>query len=137
MPACRAWPRPPGGITPSWCAASPRSRCATRRGPRRRVSCSLRPVGRAQRARLERLTAATGLFRPDEVVIAVELLDDALAGDEAYRFLGAFSGEELVGYACWGPTPGTLGTYDLYWIVVDPPWQGQRVGTQLLTSLEG
>ncbi|PYO26729.1 MAG: N-acetyltransferase, partial [Gemmatimonadetes bacterium] len=100
------------------------------------MSCSLRPVGRAQRAPLERLTAATGLFRPDEVAIAVELLDDALDGDQGYRFLGAFAGEELVGYACWGPTPGTTGTYDLYWIVVDPAWQGKRVGTQLLASVE-
>src|SRR2546421_7551616 len=136
MPACRAWPRRRGGSTPSWCAASPRWRCATRRGPRRRVSCSLRPVGRAQRARLERLTAATGLFRPDEVAIAVQLLDDALGGDEEYRFLGAFAGDDLVGYACWGPTPGTTGTYDLYWIVVDPAWQGKWVGTKLLASVE-
>src|SRR5204863_9999194 len=136
MPACRAWPRRRRGITPSWCAASPRWRCATRRGPRRRVTCSLRPVGRAQRARLEGLTAATGLFRPDEVAIAVQLLDDALGGDEEYRFLGAFAGEDLVGYACWGPTPGTTGTYDLYWIVVDPAWQGKRVGTRLLAAVE-
>jgi len=100
------------------------------------VSCSLRPVGRAQRARLEQLTAATGLFRPDEVAIAVELLDDALGGDDAYRFLGAFSGDEFVGYACWGPTPGTSGTYDLYWIVVDPTRQGQGFGTQLLQAVE-
>lgn len=100
------------------------------------MSCSLRPVGRAQRARLERLTAATGLFRPDEVAIAVELLDAALDGDEEYRFLGAFSDEELVGYACWGPTPGTSGTFDLYWIVVDAARQGQGIGTQLLQAVE-
>src|SRR2546422_2954929 len=55
------------------------------------------------------LTAATGLFRPDEVAIAVELLDDALAGDDDYRFLGAYADDRLVGYACWGPTPGTTG----------------------------
>jgi ribosomal protein S18 acetylase RimI-like enzyme len=100
------------------------------------VSCSLRPVGRAQRARLERITAATGLFRPDEVAIAVELLDDALAGDADYRFLGAYADDELAGYACWGPTPGTTGTYDLYWIVVDPPRQGNGIGTQLLGAVE-
>ncbi|HEX4629004.1 MAG TPA: hypothetical protein VH137_09465, partial [Gemmatimonadales bacterium] len=69
------------------------------------MSCSLRPVGNAQRAPLERLTAATGLFRPEEVATAVELLDDALAGDDDYRFLGAFQDDELVGYASWGPTP--------------------------------
>jgi ribosomal protein S18 acetylase RimI-like enzyme len=100
------------------------------------VSCSLHPVGPAQRAPLERLTAATGLFRPDEVAIAVELLDDALAGDDDYRFLGAYAGDELVGYACWGPTPGTSGTFDLYWIVVDPARQGTGVGSQLLLAVE-
>ena len=100
------------------------------------MSCSLRPVGRAQRAPLERLTAATGLFRPDEVAIAVELLDDALAGDDEYRFLGAYAGDDLVGYVCWGPTPATAGTFDLYWIVVDPARQGMGVGTQLLHAVE-
>ena len=48
------------------------------------MSCSLRPVGRAQRGPLERLTAATGLFRPEEVAIAVDLLDEALAGDDGH-----------------------------------------------------
>src|SRR5947199_196502 len=91
--------------------------------PPRPVSCSLRPVGRAQRAPLERLTRATGLFHPEEVALAVELLDESLAGDDDYRFLGAYADDDLVGYACWGPTPGTQGTYDLYWIVVDPTWQ--------------
>lgn len=100
------------------------------------MSCSLRPVGRAQRARLEQLTAATGQFRPDEVAIAVELLDDSLAGDTDYRVLGAYAADDLVGYACWGPTPGTRGTYDLYWIVVDPAWQGRGIGTELLGAVE-
>jgi ribosomal protein S18 acetylase RimI-like enzyme len=102
------------------------------------VSCSLRPVGRAHRAPLEQLTRATGLFREDEVGTAVELLDDSLAGggDDDYRFVGAFEGDTLVGYACWGPTPGTERTWDLYWIVVDPARQGQGVGTQLLGEVE-
>jgi len=97
------------------------------------VSCSLRPVGRAQRGPLERLTAATGLFRPDEVAIAVELLDEALAGDDDYRFVGAYTDDALVGYACWGPTPATT---DLYWIVVDVARQGAGIGTQLLRAVE-
>src|SRR2546430_6552456 len=36
----------------------------------------------------------------------------------------------LVVWACWGPTPGTRGTHDLYWIAVDPERQGQGVGTR-------
>ena len=100
------------------------------------MSCSLRPVGRAHRARLEQLTRATGLFREEEVATAVELLEESLAGDEDYRFLGAFDDDQLIGYACWGPTPGTQGTHDLYWIVVDRERQGSGVGTQLLRDVE-
>jgi ribosomal protein S18 acetylase RimI-like enzyme len=100
------------------------------------VSCSLRPVGRAHRARLEQLTRATGLFREAEVATALELLDESLAGDEDYRFVGAFENDSLVGYACWGPTPGTEGTADLYWIVVDPSRQRAGLGTRLLHEIE-
>ena len=100
------------------------------------MSCSLRPVGRAQRAPLERLVRATDRFRESEVRTAVELLDEALAGDDDYRFVGAYEGEALVGYACWGPTPGTEGTHDLYWIVVAPERQGAGIGRTLLADVE-
>ncbi|MFI5042659.1 MAG: GNAT family N-acetyltransferase [Acidimicrobiales bacterium] len=100
------------------------------------MSCSLRPVARAHRARLEALVRGTGLFREAEVRTAVELLDEALEGDDDYRFLGAFDGDELVGYACYGPTPDTLGTFDLYWIAVDRARQGAGIGTQLVRAVE-
>ena len=38
--------------------------------------------------------------------------------------------------ACWGPTPGTEGTHDLYWIVVDPERQGAGIGGALLAHVE-
>lgn len=100
------------------------------------MSCLLRPLERAHRARLEQLTRGTGLFREEEVATAVELLDESVAGDDDYRFVGAFEGHQLIGYACWGPTPGTRGTHDLYWIVVDREHQGRRIGTQLLREVE-
>ena len=100
------------------------------------MSCSLRPVGRGQRAPLERLVRATARFRESEVATALELLDEALAGDDDYRFIGAYDGDALVGYACWGPTPGTEGTHDLYWIVVDPARQGGGIGGRLLRHVE-
>jgi len=100
------------------------------------VSCSLRPVGRAHRARLEQLTRGTGLFREEEVATAVELLDESLAGDNDYQFVGAFADDQLAGYACWGATPGTVATSDLYWIVVDRERQGSGIGSQLLREVE-
>jgi ribosomal protein S18 acetylase RimI-like enzyme len=54
-----------------------------------------------------------------------------------YLFLGAFTPEEvLVGYACWGPTPATDRTWDLYWIAVDTALQGAGIGTILLQEVE-
>jgi len=54
-----------------------------------------------------------------------------------YFFLGAFTPEEeLAGFACYGPTPGTDRTYDLYWIAVDPSAQGTGSGTILLNEVE-
>lgn len=78
------------------------------------------------------------MFRPSEVATAVELLDRALAGDDDYRLIGAFDDADgdLVGYACWGPTPGTEGTHDLYWIVVARERQGSGVGSKLLGQVE-
>jgi ribosomal protein S18 acetylase RimI-like enzyme len=77
----------------------------------------------------------TGLFREAEVATAVELLDESLDGED-YRFVGAFEGDELVGYGCWGAVSDTAGTYDLYYIAVDRARQGKGIGTQLVTEIE-
>ncbi|MBA3672932.1 MAG: GNAT family N-acetyltransferase [Gemmatimonadaceae bacterium] len=58
---------------------------------------------------------------------------DALAD---YETLGAFKGGTLCGYACFGPTPSTDGTHDLYWLVVDPASQKSGVGRSLLRGVE-
>ena len=100
------------------------------------MSCSLRPVGHAHRGRLEQLTRGTNLFREEEVATAVELLDESLAGDDDYQFVGAFEADQLLGYACWGATPGTLATSDLYWIVVDRERQSGGIGSELLGEVE-
>jgi ribosomal protein S18 acetylase RimI-like enzyme len=44
--------------------------------------------------------------------------------------------DQPVGYICYGPTPMTQGTFDLYWIVVDPNFQGKGIGSKLLDFLE-
>ncbi len=81
---------------------------------------------------------ATGFFNPEEIGVALELVDDRLAHGTAshYRFLVAESDGEVGGYACWGPIPGTLASADLYWIVVHPRLQGKRIGAALLHAAE-
>jgi ribosomal protein S18 acetylase RimI-like enzyme len=96
------------------------------------------------RSRLAQLLVDTGAFHADEVEVALSLFDlaqrdDAAGGGDAppdYEFIGAFEDERLVGYACFGPTPGTEGTHDLYWIAVDPAAQGRGIGRALIREVE-
>jgi ribosomal protein S18 acetylase RimI-like enzyme len=78
----------------------------------------------------------TGFFGDAEVAVALELVDHALKrpGQRDYRFIVAVDpgfGSRFLGYACFGPTPMTEGTFDLYWIVVAPEAQGRGIGKAL------
>ena len=79
--------------------------------------------------------AAGSLYRT--AVRTVEHRAPSTEHQASYVFLGAFTPEdELVGYACYGPTPGTDRTFDLYWIAVHPAAQGTGSGTILLDEVE-
>ena len=106
------------------------------------------------RSRVRDILVATKVFREDEIDVAIELFDEVFGtplaversatafyndapGSSDYIFLGAFTPEEeLAGFACYGPTPGTDRTYDLYWIAVHPSAQGSGCGTILLNEVE-
>lgn len=89
------------------------------------------------RPAIESLLRASHNFTPDEVAIALEVIDDALAGDPEYivTVVEDDSGR-VAGYECHGPTPLTAGTYDLYWIAVDPSAQKRGYGQALLRAAE-
>jgi ribosomal protein S18 acetylase RimI-like enzyme len=43
---------------------------------------------------------------------------------------------KTVGWVCYGETPCTLGTYDIYWLAVDPKTQGMGIGRKLMDFAE-
>jgi ribosomal protein S18 acetylase RimI-like enzyme len=98
---------------------------------------ALRPLSAADRRRIEEITRAVLVFRDDEVPVALEVFDGAVGGSPDYIALGATVDDRLMGWICWGPTPCTLGTYDLYWMAVDPTMQGSGIGAALLREMEG
>jgi ribosomal protein S18 acetylase RimI-like enzyme len=91
-----------------------------------------------QRAALQQILEATGVFRADEIVVAMEVMDAYLAvPEEDYTALGAFTPSgQLLGFVCYGPTPCTLGTWDLYWIAVSPDAQRAGIGSRLLQEVD-
>lgn len=102
-----------------------------------RLDVRLRPLTVADRTAIEAFSRSISLFRPDEIEIALEVLDASFKpGQKDYITLGAELDGRLVGWICWGPTPCTLGTYDLYWVAVDPSVQGAGVGSLLVAEME-
>lgn len=87
---------------------------------------------------VRQLVADTGFFRPDEVDVAVELVERRLTEGPAsgYHFVFAEDSDRVIGYACHGPIACTIGSHDLYWIVVDPSRQRAGLGRQLLRESE-
>jgi len=84
------------------------------------------------------LVEATGFFRPDEVKIAVELVQERLekGTESGYYFVIVSKNDKVIGYGCYGPIPCTLTSYDIYWIAVSPDFQGQGLGKTILMEME-
>jgi ribosomal protein S18 acetylase RimI-like enzyme len=87
---------------------------------------------------IEEIVRTTGMFSAEEVAIAVELLVDGVTRGEAsdYRFVVAEGSSGVVGYACYGSVPCTVGSWDLYWIAVKPGAQGGGIGRRLVSVVE-
>ncbi len=89
---------------------------------------------------VDSICRSTGFFRNDEISVAAELVDEALQKgqhESGYHFIFAIDPKgDACGFVCFGPTPCTLGTYDLYWIVVDNHYRGKGIGMKLLHQTE-
>ena len=89
------------------------------------------------------LVRGTGFFHEPEILIAGELVRETLdkGVSAGYSFVMADqSGDDgmtsLIGYACYGEIPCTVGSYDLYWIAVDPESQGRGLGRRLMAAVK-
>jgi ribosomal protein S18 acetylase RimI-like enzyme len=97
----------------------------------------IRPLEGKDREPLASLIRRIETFSQEEVGVAIELVDLALQPNNPdYKILVADRDGTLVGYVCYGPTPMTEGTYDLYWIASDPTVRGQGVGASLIAGME-
>jgi len=101
-----------------------------------------RPILPQDREPLAALLRRIENFIPEEIDVAIELIDEAILRPElsGYRCVVALEtkGEEDVpaGYICFGRTPMTERTYDLYWIAVDQTFRGKGIGVKLLRAMD-
>jgi ribosomal protein S18 acetylase RimI-like enzyme len=77
-------------------------------------------------------------FKPAEVDVAEEVIDSYIQepGRSGYQIFVAEVSSSIAGYICYGPTPLTEGTWDIYWLAVNTKQQGQGIGRALLGFAE-
>jgi len=105
---------------------------------KRPADLKIRGILPEDRPVLVEITRSCGIFRPEEITIADEVLRAALQDSQlsGYHVFVAESQGCAVGWSCHGRVPMTDATYDLYWIAVAPKVQGQGIGKRLLTQIE-
>lgn len=101
------------------------------------MSISVTPLEPRDRPGIEAALRSDVTFRKDEIAVALELCDEALAHpDGDYQIRVAREGGDIAGYVCFGPTPMTACTYDLYWVVTHVKWRGRGVAKRLIRAME-
>jgi len=95
----------------------------------------------SDREKINKILEDTGNFNPDEISIAMELINIYLdvPSQKDYEIFvdrNEENGEVINGYVCIGPRPLTQGTYDLYWIAVNPSIQLKGIGSKLIAYIE-
>jgi GNAT superfamily N-acetyltransferase len=84
---------------------------------------------------IQSITANTSVFTLEEADCVAELWEEYRqhgAQISGYYFVVESLDGHVRGYACYGPRSLTEGTYDLFWIAVDPEYR--RAGVVVETS---
>jgi ribosomal protein S18 acetylase RimI-like enzyme len=88
---------------------------------------------------IQSIAARAGVFSQEEVdsvsVMWTEYLTLGAEGS-GYHFIVYCAGDQVLGFAIYGPRELTDGVFDLYWIAVDPTARCNGVGRKLLNASE-
>jgi ribosomal protein S18 acetylase RimI-like enzyme len=102
------------------------------------MAVKIRGIKLSDKQRILEIVKDTKAFVAEEVTVAEEVIDDYLNDPEGsgYFFYVAEHDGEIAGYICYGPTPMTRGTWDMYWAAVTPKLHGQGIGGTLFKMAE-
>jgi ribosomal protein S18 acetylase RimI-like enzyme len=100
---------------------------------------NIRPLKGRDKATLLSILIRCRAFTSQEIDVAMELVDIALKDNDQKDYVIYClidDQDHPLGYICFGPVPMTQGTFDLYWIAVDPESQREGVGSKLIDFLD-
>ncbi len=95
----------------------------------------IRALRAEDRAAVEEMLTVCGAFSAEEIRVALELVDAGLANGD-YALLALEIADTVRGFVCFGETPLTASTWDLYWICIHPEAQRSGAGRALQAHAE-
>lgn len=102
------------------------------------METNIRRMLKADKAALLAILQNTVEFDAAEVAVAEEVIDSYLSTPAIpdYYVLVAETDGKITGYICYGPTPMTDNTWDIYWLAVAPEKRGKGIGGRLVKLAE-
>jgi GNAT superfamily N-acetyltransferase len=102
------------------------------------MALKIRPMTTEDKPAIMQILAVIPEFTPPEVTVAEEVIDSYLhdPSGSGYHIYVSEIESMITGYICYGPTPLTEGTWDLYWEAIHPEQQGQGMGKALMAFAE-
>lgn len=94
---------------------------------------------RSDGLQIKDISARAGVFNQEEVNCVGDIWEEYLSSGSdvcGYTFIVAKEGDQVLGFACYGPRDLAEGVFDLYWIAVDPNTRRSGIGRGLLTASE-
>lgn len=97
------------------------------------MGVAVRDIVGGDRDAICRMLQIGGAFTIEEIEVALELVDYAIAHgcDGDYIAFAAAQDNTVRGYVCIGRTPMTRSTWHLYWLCVDPTCRAAGIGRAL------
>jgi len=96
----------------------------------------IRAARSGDRDALDAVIRSDATFTPEEIAVALEVIDGALGGDPDYQLRVVEEDGALLGYLCYGRTPMTQHAYDLYWVAVSTAARGRGLAAALIRAME-
>lgn len=103
------------------------------------MNVEIRALAKDDKPAVMEMLRATPEFLPSEIPVAEEVIDCFLDDPvrSGYEIYVGVVGCAVQGYVCYGLTPLTEGTWDIYWIAVSAKFQGLGIGRKLMAWSEG
>lgn len=102
------------------------------------MKANIRNMRKEDKEALMKILQNTPEFEMSEVEVAEEVIDSYLRDDKrsGYYVKIVEDNSVVAGYICYGPTPLTDSTWDLYWLAVAREKQRYGLGSALMEAAE-